>query len=173
MKPRLPQGPTRSASGSATPYITPRGYRTLSDELEHLWRVERPQVTQEVADAAALGDRSENAEYLYGKKRLREIDRRVRFLSKRIDELQVVRPSAEQAGRVHFGARVTVESEEGDRTRFQIVGPDEYDVKAGRVSVDSPIGRALLGKQEGDEVRVIRPKGSALVTVVEIEYDCE
>ena len=171
MNPRLPTGPTKSASGSTTCYITPRGHRMLVDELNRLWQVDRPKVTQEVADAAAQGDRSENAEYIYGKKTLREIDRRIRFLSKRIDELQVVRPEAAQAGRVFFGATVTIENEEGEESRFQIVGPDEYDIKLGRMSVDSPMGKALLGRAEGDEVQVERPRGAALVTILEIAYD--
>lgn len=170
MKPKKKQGPTRSASGSTTPYITARGYRALSAELDHLWRVERPKVTQEVADAAALGDRSENAEYIYGKKRLREIDRRLRFLSKRLDELQVVEPSPEQAGRVYFGAYVTVEQEDGETRRYQIVGPDEYDPKLGRISIDSPMGRALLGKAEGEVVLLRRPKGETEVVIEAISY---
>jgi transcription elongation factor GreB len=169
----MPQGPTKSASGSTTNYITPRGYRMLADELDRLWKVDRPKITQEVADAAAHGDRSENAEYIYGKKKLREIDRRIRFLGKRIDELQVVQPSAAQQGRVFFGARVTVENEDGEELCFQIVGPDEYDLKQDRISVDSPMGKALLGKAEGDEVRVQRPKGVTTVTIVDIDYELE
>jgi transcription elongation factor GreB len=171
LKPQPPRGPTKSASGSSTNYITPQGYRKLTEELRQLWTVERPRVTQEVADAAALGDRSENAEYIYGKKRLREIDRRLRFLSKRIDELQVVQPAPEQRGRVFFGAYVTVEDEQGEASRFQLVGPDEYDARQHRVSVDSPLGHALLGKAEGDEVRVQKPRGSTRLTIVDIEYD--
>ncbi|MBK8482165.1 MAG: transcription elongation factor GreB [Proteobacteria bacterium] len=171
MKPRLPTGPTKSASGSITRYITARGYRLLTDEIHQLWKVERPRVTQEVAEAAALGDRSENAEYIYGKKRLREIDRRLRFLSKRIDELEVVRPSEAQQGRVFFGAWVTVEDETGETSRFQIVGPDEYDPKQHRVSIDAPMARALLGKAEGDTVRINRPKGVIEVTIEAIEYE--
>ena len=173
MKPRQPRGPTRAASGSSTCYITPRGYRALVQELERLWKVDRPRVTQEVADAAAQGDRSENAEYIYGKKRLREIDRRVRFLSKRLDELQVVEPSSAQEGRVFFGAWVTIENEDGEESRFQLVGPDEYDPGAQRISVDSPMARALLGRAEGDEVRVDRPRGRAMVTIVEISYELD
>jgi transcription elongation factor GreB len=171
MKPRKPRGPTRAASGSTTNYITPRGYRLLQEELSRLWNVERPKVTQEVADAAAHGDRSENAEYIYGKKRLREIDWRLRFLSKRIDELQVVQPSPAQHGKVFFGAYVTLENEDGEESRYQIVGPDEYDLKQNRISVDSPMAKALLGRAEGDEVKVTRPKGVATVTIVEIGYD--
>jgi len=173
MKPQLPQGPTKSASGSATNYITPRGYRQLNDQVAHLWKVERPKVTREVADAAAQGDRSENAEYIYGKKKLREIDRQLRFLSKRIDELQVVQASPAQRGKVYFGAYVTVENQEGESARFQIVGPDEYDLKQDRISVDSPMGRALLGRAEGDEVQVTRPRGVAVVSIVQIDYDTE
>ena len=171
MKPTLPEGPTKSASGSTTRYITARGYKMLQDEVEQLWKVDRPKITQEVSDAAALGDRSENAEYIYGKKKLREIDRRLRFLSKRIDELEVVTPSPAQEGRVFFGAFVTVEDEEGEELTFQIVGPDEYDPKLNRVSVDAPMARALIGKAEGDEVKVQRPKGAALYTIVDIHYD--
>jgi len=171
MKPTLPRGPTRSASGSTTPYITPRGYGQLTAELEQLWKVTRPKITQEVADAAAQGDRSENAEYIYGKKKLREIDRRVRFLSKRLDELEIVRPSPAQRGRVFFGAHVTVEDAEGQEVRYQIVGPDEYDATQDRISVDSPMAKALLGHAEGEVVRVQRPKGSARVTIVEIDYE--
>jgi len=170
LNPRLPSGPTRSASGSTTQYITPRGYQALVDEIDRLWRVERPKITQEVADAAALGDRSENAEYLYGKKKLREIDRRLRFLSKRLDELEVIRPSSEQHGRVCFGAYVTIENEEGDESCYQLVGPDEYDASQGRISVDSPLARALLGKVEGDEAEVVRPRGKTTVTILEIRY---
>lgn len=143
----------------------------LNEELEHLWKVERPRVTREVSDAAALGDRSENAEYIYGKKRLREIDRRLRFLSKRMDVLQIIRPAPEQDGRVFFGAEVTVEDEEGEESCYQIVGPDEYDLSHGRISVDSPMAKALLGKAKGDEARVQRPKGSAMVTILEIRYN--
>jgi transcription elongation factor GreB len=171
MKPQMPRGPTKSASGSLTNYITPRGYKLLNDEMAQLWRVQRPKITQEVADAAAQGDRSENAEYIYGKKKLREIDRRLRFLAKRIDELQLVQPSPAQQGKVFFGAYVTVENQEGEETRFQIVGADEYDLKQDRISVDSPMARALLGRAEGDEVKVTRPKGVAMVTIVEIDYD--
>ncbi len=172
--PTKPRGPTRAASGSTTSYITLRGYRMLEDELQQLWRVERPKVTQEVSDAAALGDRSENAEYIYGKKRLRQIDGRLRWLSKRIDELQVVRPAAAQQGKVYFGAHVTVEDEEGEELRLQIVGPDEYDTKLDRISVDSPMARALLGKAEGAEVKVKRPERSPRsFTIVEIAYDLD
>ena len=159
--------------GDARRYITPRGFRALQQELARLLREERPRVTREVAEAAAQGDRSENAEYIYGKKRLREIDRRIEFLTKRLDELTVVRPDPAQEGRVFFGARVALEDEDGVETEYQIVGPDEFDVAAGRISIDSPIGRALLGRRPGDEVRVERPRGRVTYTVIAVRYESE
>jgi len=163
----------RPDSPAATPtrLITPAGYRRLREELEQLWKVERPKVTHEVSEAAALGDRSENAEYIYGKRRLREIDRRLRYLSKLLDDLTVVRFDPSQQGRVFFGAWVTLEDEEGATLRYRVVGPDEIDVRAGKVSVDSPMGRALIGKRVDDEVSVVRPKGRATYTVLAIEYE--
>jgi transcription elongation factor GreB len=152
-------------------YITPRGFRALRAELERLWKIERPRVTREVAEAAAHGDRSENAEYIYGKKRLREIDRRIEFLSKRLDELTVVAPQTGPAARVYFGAWVSVEGSDGERSSYQIVGPDEFDVAAGRISMESPLGRALLGRSAGDEFVLERPRGPATYTVVEIRYE--
>ena len=152
-------------------YITPEGFRRLSDELESLWREERPKVTQAVAVAAALGDRSENADYIYGKKRLREIDSRVRFLQKRIDELIVVSEIPDEQGRVFFGAWVTVEDEAGERQTYRVVGPDEFDPTRCWISMESPIGQALLGRELDDEVIVRRPKGPTTLTVVAIRYD--
>jgi transcription elongation factor GreB len=154
-------------------YITPRGYRVLQAELERLWREERPRVTREVSEAAAQGDRSENAEYIYGKKRLREIDRRIEFLGKRLDELTVVPPRSDQPERVYFGAWVALEDEDGTVSKYQVVGPDEFDVAAGRVSMESPLGRALLGREAGEAVTVQRPKGSVTYTVIEIRYEAE
>jgi len=151
-------------------YITPEGAQRLREELEHLWRVERPRVTREVSDAAAQGDRSENAEYIYGKRRLREIDRRLRWLAKRLDELVVVDPKPAREGVVYFGARVRLEAEDGETVEYRLVGPDEFDASAGRISVDSPVGRALLGREEGDEVVVRRPRGEAVFTVLEVRY---
>lgn len=153
-------------------YITPAGAERLRDELRHLLTVERPKVTAEVSAAAALGDRSENAEYLYGKKRLREIDRRLRFLQKRLENLTVVDPCEQKdTTRVFFGATVTLESDESDRPMvYQLVGPDETDTKQGRISVDSPVGRALMGKRKGDGVVVSRPRGELELTVVGIRY---
>jgi len=156
------------AAGSK--YITPEGAQRLRGELEQLWREERPRVTQAVAAAAAQGDRSENAEYIYGKRRLREIDRRVRFLRRRLDGMVIVdRPPAD-ARRVFFGAWVLLESAEGVRTRYRIVGPDEFDMAAGYISMDSPLGRALMRKACDEEVTVEAPGGSRVYVIVAIEY---
>jgi len=154
-----------------TRYITPTGFRRLQEEAERLWRVERPRITREVAEAAAQGDRSENAEYLYGKRRLREIDQRLRFLAKRMDELTVVRATPEQRGRVFFGAFVEIEDADGARRELRLVGADESDPGEGRVSLESPLGRALVGKRPGEEVRVRRPKGELRCVVIAIRYE--
>ncbi len=154
-------------------YITAAGYAKVKAELDELWKVERPRVTAEVSAAAALGDRSENAEYIYGKKRLREIDRRLRFLAKRLDALKIVRPHPSHEGQVFFGAHVTVEDEEGELHTYQIVGADEFDADAGRISVSSPVGRALLGKKVDDEIYVVVPAGEREYTIVSIEYEYE
>jgi transcription elongation factor GreB len=159
----------RPRSGSK--YATPEGAQRLRAELEVLWHVERPAVTRGVAEAAAMGDRSENAEYIYGKRRLREIDRRVRHLRERLDGLKVVSEPPADRGRVFFGAWVTVEDADGNRRRHRIVGPDEFDREPGYVSMDSPLGRALLGRRIGDAVEVRRPRGTSTVTVAAIEYE--
>jgi transcription elongation factor GreB len=161
---RHPSGP------KPDPHITPEGAKRLRAELDHLWTVERPRVTQEVADAAAQGDRSENAEYIYGKRRLREIDRRVRFLSKRLDVIKVVSEPPTDPGRAFFGAYVTIEDEDGIEKTYRIVGADESDLDKGFISIDSPVARALLGKREGDEVTVRVPKGDVSYTVTGVEY---
>lgn len=160
---RAPQ-PKRSS------HITPEGARKLRAELDQLWTVERPRVTQEVADAAAQGDRSENAEYIYGKRRLREIDRRVRFLSKRLEELTVVSDPPSDPGRVFFSAYVTVEDEEGAEKTYRIVGADESDLEQGFISIDSPVARALLGKRAGDEVTARVPRGEVTYSIVAVSY---
>ena len=152
-------------------YITPQGAARLQEELRTLWRNERPQVTAEVQAAAAQGDRSENAEYIYGKRRLRQIDSRIRFLTKRLEELEVVRAPVADDGRAYFGSWVTVEDPEGNEARFRLVGPDESDVEHGLISVDSPIGRNLLGRREDDEVTIRRPKGDITYLIVAIESD--
>jgi transcription elongation factor GreB len=154
----------------ATDPITKEGYRALQSELSRLWKVERPRVTEEVSVAAAQGDRSENAEYIYGKKKLREIDRKVRFLQKRLEAVTVVEPAASQEGRVFFGAWFTVEEEDGAEQTYRIVGTDELDLAKRMISVRSPLARALLGKREGDTVVVDRPKGRAELTVLKIWY---
>ena len=152
-------------------YITRRGAERLHAELLRLLNEERPKVTAEVSAAAAQGDRSENAEYIYGKKRLREIDRRIHFLQRRLDTCTVVVPSEQtDASRIYFGATVSLEDEDGNRTTYQIVGADEIDAKAGRISVDSPLGTALLGKRQGDSVLVRRPRGDVEVTILDIRY---
>jgi transcription elongation factor GreB len=155
-------------------YITPEGAQRLREELDELWLRERPRVTQAVSEAAAQGDRSENAEYTYGKKRLHEIDRRVRFLRKRLEGMSIVDPTAlgkRDAQRVFFGAWVQVEDEAGSLNWYRIVGPDEFDMGREFVSMDSPLGRALLGKRLDHEVRVELPAGATTLTVVAIDYN--
>lgn len=152
-------------------YATPEGARRLREELDALWSVERPAVTRAVAEAAAQGDRSENAEYIYGKRRLREIDRRVRYLRGRLDGMKVVSEPPSDRGRVFFGAWVTIEEASGARRRHRIVGPDEFDREPGYISMDSPLGRALLGKGVGDTVEVVLPAGVQTLEVVGIDYD--
>ncbi|HEU4615911.1 MAG TPA: transcription elongation factor GreB, partial [Kofleriaceae bacterium] len=149
----------RPAPPAKKSYITPEGAKKLRAELEQLWTIERPRVTQEVADAAAQGDRSENAEYIYGKRRLREIDRRVRFLSKRLDDVVVVNEAPSDPKRVFFGAYVTVEDDDGEEATYRIVGPDESNVEKKWISMEAPVAKALLGKRDGDDVTVRRPKG--------------
>lgn len=155
-----------------TLYITPAGHERLRAELKHLLTVERPKVTAEVSAAAALGDRSENAEYLYGKKRLREIDRRLRWLQKRVESLTVIDPKDQKdPSRVFFGATVTLQNDEDEtKTTYQLVGPDETELKTGRISVDSPVARALIGKRKGESVTVVRPRGEADFTILSIRY---
>ena len=152
--------------------MTPAGYKKLSEELIRLRTVDRPKVCQEVADAAALGDRSENAEYIYGKRKLREIDRRMRFLSKRIDAAVVVDPKEQRGPKVFFGATVVLEDDdEGGELTWKLVGEDEIEGSERRISWRSPIGAALLGKKEGDGVRVKTPAGSRRFTIVEVRYE--
>jgi len=151
-------------------YITPEVFRRLSDEHEQIWKVERPRIVREVEAAAALGDRSENAEYLYGKRKLRELDRRLRFLSLLMDDLTILEPEPHPSGRAYFGAWVTVEPEDGDEKTYRLVGPDEFDVPGGLLSVDSPLGRALLGKGRGDTVTVQRPGGPAEVSIIAVSW---
>lgn len=151
-------------------YITRQGWEALDRELKYLWREERPKVTQAVSEAAAMGDRSENAEYIYGKKRLREIDRRVRFLTKRLEALKIVDPNPQQEGKVFFGAWVQVENDNGDLSIFRLVGPDEFEPSKKWISIDSPVARALIGKRIDDEVSVQTPNGVVNYCVVDIRY---
>ena len=151
--------------------ITKSGYEKLVAERDRLWKKDRTKVVQEVSDAAALGDRSENAEYIYGKKKLREIDKRLFFLNDRIERAIVIDPSSLHGDRVMFGATVTAEdTDSGKVSTWMIVGEDEIDVPAGRISHQSPIGRALLGKQVGDEVTVVRPAGELLLEIKKLIF---
>ncbi len=153
-------------------HITPQGYQALKDELDHLWYVERPEITRSVSEAAAQGDRSENAEYIYGKKRLREIDRRVRFLRNRMEMLDVVHQRPVRTDRVYFSAWVAISAlEHEEELLFRIVGPDEINPKRNWFSYQAPMARALLGRAVGDEVWIDRPAGRALFEVVAIHYD--
>ena len=151
-------------------YITPEGARRLQEELAGLLHKERPKVVQDVADAAAQGDRSENAEYIYGKKKLREIDRRIHWLTKRLESVMVVGPRTDRVEAIFFGARVEVEDEDGARATYRIVGEDEIDLGKGDVSWRSPIGRALLKRREGDTIVLKRPSGDVELTVVSVRY---
>jgi transcription elongation factor GreB len=160
----------RTPEKPGSQYITPAGAARLRAELDQLWRVERPEVTRAVSAAAAQGDRSENAEYTYGKKRLREIDRRVRFLRKRLDGMVVVDKPPSDARRVFFGAWVTLEDESGKESRHRIVGPDEFDHAPGYISMDAPLARALLGKALDAEISVPLPGGAVVYTIVAIDY---
>lgn len=159
---------------SRSPYITRAGYEALNAELKQLWKVERPAVTQQVSDAAALGDRSENAEYIYGKKRLREIDRRVRYLAKRLDVLTVVDYSPKQEGKVFFGAYVKLfrelDNAQEEQVVYRIVGSDEIEANSIAISVDSPMAKALIGKQVDDEVKVMTPNGLVYWNIEAIQY---
>jgi len=163
---RKPQAP-------GSKYATAEGARRLREELDYLWRVQRPQVTRAVSEAAAQGDRSENAEYLYGKKQLREIDRRVRFLRKRLEGLTVVTRPPDDRSRIFFGAWVKVEDEAGHESELRIVGPDEIEPARRYVSMDSPLARALMKKQRDDEVTIEVPGGSMTYVVTEIRYEEE
>jgi transcription elongation factor GreB len=152
-------------------YITPRGYRRLQEELARLWKVERPPVVTTVAWAAGNGDRSENADYIYGKKKLREIDRRIRFLSKRLDQAVVVDNAGKTHQKVHFGATVTFRYESGDSREVTIVGVDELDSGDARISWRSPLARALLTAVVGDTVTLRAPRGPERLEIIAVRYD--
>jgi transcription elongation factor GreB len=151
-------------------YITAAGAARLRAELDELWRRERPLVTAAVAAAAAQGDRSENADYTYGKRRLREIDRRVRFLRSRLVGMIVVDQPPSDRRRVFFGARVTLETDDGQQRKYRIVGPDELDMASDYISMDAPLGRSLLGRRVGEQIALELASGTRRLTVVEIDY---
>jgi transcription elongation factor GreB len=160
----------RPPSPKGSTYITAAGAKRLTDELKQLWKIERPQVTQVVHEAAKNGDRSENGDYIYGKRRLREIDSRVRFLTKRLEVLTVVDRLPEDKTKVFFGAWVTLENEEGNKSTYQIVGPDEFDVAQKKLSMDSPLARIMLGKRLDDEIVLKKPEGEEVFYITHIEY---
>ena len=161
----------RNPEKPGSQFITAAGAARLKQELDALWKVERPRVTQAVSEAAAQGDRSENAEYTYGKRRLREIDRRVRFLRKRLDGMTVVDQPPTDRKRVYFGAWVTLEDDDGQQVRHRIVGPDEFDMMPGYISMDAPLAQALMRKALDDEVRIELPGGPRSLVIVEISYE--
>jgi transcription elongation factor GreB len=161
----------KAPSKPGSKYITPPGAHRLRAELEQLWRVERPVVTAAVAAAAAQGDRSENAEYTYGKKRLREIDARVRHLRRRLDGMVIVDQPPSDRGRVFFGAWVQLEQDSGQVHRYRIVGPDEFDQAPGYISMDAPLARALLGKPLDAQIALATAEGQRQFVIVGIDYD--
>jgi len=162
-------GRYRPPAEKSSPYITPAGYRALAEELQALWQ-RRARVTRALTAAAAEGDRSENAEYIYRKKQLREIDRRIRYLQKRLPDLKVVQSTPTDPGKIFFGAAVTLEDDAGREVVYRIVGADEFDPAKGWISVDAPLARALLAKTLDDEVQVATPGGEVSFVVVAIDY---
>ena len=165
-------GRYRPPAQKKSPYITARGFESLRREEKALW-LRRREVTQALAAAAAEGDRSENAEYIYRKKELREIDRRIRYLQKRLPDLKVVSGRPDNPDQVFFGAWVSIEDEQGDEQRYRIVGPDEFDQQPGYISMDSPVARALMKRHLDDEVRLETPGGVRRVWIVGISYEDE
>lgn len=164
-------GRWRPPGEKSTALVTPAGHARLKSELDDLWRVRRPEVVRALAAAAAEGDRSENAEYTYRKKQLGEIDRRVRYLSKRLETLRVVDAAPADRSAVFFGARVEVEdAESGEATRYRIVGPDETDAAQGWISIDSPLARAMLKKRTDDEFEAQLPGGTRRFFIVAVDY---
>lgn len=151
-------------------YITPGGARKLRDELTGLWRVTRPAVTRDVKAAAALGDRSENADYIYGKKRLREIDKRIRYLTKRLDNLEIVDRTPDDEDTVYFGAWVRLENEAGEISEHRIVGSDEFEPKLGWISLESPMAKCLLGKKKGSSTEIHLASGRVELYILEVQY---
>jgi transcription elongation factor GreB len=163
----------RAAAAPSTAIITAEGHRRLKEELDELWRVRRPEVVRALADAAAEGDRSENAEYIYRKKQLGEIDRRVRYLTKRLPDLRVVDGPPGDATAVYFGAWIRVEADDGAIHEYRIVGPDETDAALGWISIDSPLARAALKARVDDEFEAELPGGKVRFVVIDVRYEKE
>ncbi|VAW98766.1 Transcription elongation factor GreB [hydrothermal vent metagenome] len=163
-------GRWRAPQPRGSHYITQHGYATLETELRDKWLLRR-EVVKILSAAAAEGDRSENAEYIYRKKQLREIDRRIRYLQKRIDELTIVNTIPDDISRVFFGAIVTLETEQGEEICYQIVGPDEFDIAKGKISMDAPVAQALMKKSLDDEVSVQLPEGIQRFIIVNVKYE--
>lgn len=152
-------------------YITPAGFDKLRAEYTQLLNKERPQVVATVAWAASNGDRSENADYIYGKRRLREIDKRLHFLQIKMESAEVIDPKSLKSERIIFGATVTLENEDGNTIVYQIVGADEIDIKLGKISWNSPVAKALLGKKQDDEVTIKKPSGDETVTILDFRFE--
>ena len=163
-------GRYRPPAIKGSPYITPEGMHALEEELDFLWNKRRPLVVQALSTAAAEGDRSENAEYIYRKKELGEIDRRVRFLSKRVDELKVVTETPKDTEQIFFGAWVELENDDGGFIQYRLVGPDEFDAEKGFISMDSPVAKALMKKREGDEASIETPGGVLNYYINRVQY---
>ncbi|HMU68227.1 MAG TPA: transcription elongation factor GreB [Cellvibrionaceae bacterium] len=160
----------RPPAPKSAPYITREGWQTLQAELQFLWHEERPKVTQVVHEAAKNGDRSENGDYIYGKRRLREIDRRIGYLSRRLDVLKIVDSTPDDLSKIYFGAYVTLEKDDGSTITYRIVGPDEFDLKAHKISLDAPLAKALLGKTLDDEIRLTLADKVDIYYVVDVRY---
>ena len=163
----------RQQSPKSSPYITADGAAKLRAEVRQLWKVERPQVTQVVHEAAKNGDRSENGDYIYGKRRLREIDRRVRYLTKRLEDATIVEEKPRDTSKVYFAAWVTLEDQDNSDAppqRLRLVGSDEIDSAQNWISIDSPMARALIAKSVDDEVQVVTPEGERCFVITSIEY---
>lgn len=161
----------RPPQPKSSPYITAEGAESLRAELNQLWKVERPQVTAAVHEAAKNGDRSENGDYIYGKRRLREIDRRVRYLRRRLDEVTIVDRSPADRSRVYFGAWITLEDEAGEEHTWRIVGADEIDATRGYISIDSPVARKAVGKSLDDDIEIVVGGQSRSYVITDIRYE--
>jgi transcription elongation factor GreB len=160
----------RPPAAPSSKYITPEGAAALTRELDDLWRTQRPAVTKAVAEAAAQGDRSENAEYIYGKRQLAAIDRRIRFLRKRLEGIRIVDQQPSDMSKVYFGAWFTLEEAGAERHEYRLVGPDEISFGHGYISMDSPLGRVVMGKSLGTEITVRTPEGERHYEIVSVRY---